>query len=543
MTELPFLNESDQHHIARLLRANPDKANAAFVTFATALGKDLSKDYRGANLQGYSLRGQDMSKVDLTGADLRFADLVGTTFPEQSRCLIEGALLDDEGNKAKQDPARAWLVRWAMSIDLRDRMKLINEIPRMLRSRSSDWTVGEVEKARSFLDIAQMKRWPEESVLEQELAIELGRQGSDSSESEGAGEAPSRRVTIWRDETNRTKEIGVTLGTSQTCIYLPGHGIAIREPTVVARTASRTINEEDVAVGEAALKLFQDSGPGGDIELVYPVRDGAIASQRSAVYLARTLIEEAIGTREFRERLHISTAFPTGATSVERKVLLDVMKEAGASKAAGIDSSMAAAIGADLPVTEATGSMIVNIASATTDAMVISMRSQIVERSLKVGTDDFVNAISSYISRHFNLTLDRSLALEIFQTYATAYFLADGEGERFLIEGVHTYDANLKEITIHQGHVREAIYEPLDQIIECIRVVLEKTPPELAADIVDGGIVLVGAGAMLPGLEEYIREETGLHALVSAEAESATSLGVGETLESEGIYDSLFATS
>jgi rod shape-determining protein MreB len=222
---------------------------------------------------------------------------------------------------------------------------------------------------------------------------------------------------------------------------------------------------------------------------------------------------------------------PSGSTSVERRAIRDAASNAGASAVYLILEPMAAAIGADMPVTEPIGSMVVDIGGGTTEVAVLSLRGLAYTTSVRVGGDKMDEAIVSYVRRHHNLLIGEATAERIKKDYGIAMMPADGVGESIQIKGRDLVNGVPKEITITQANLAEALSEPIGAIVEGVRIALENTAPELAADIVDQGIVLTGGGALIRGLDEYLREETGLPVSVAEDPLSCVALGTGRAME------------
>jgi rod shape-determining protein MreB len=233
---------------------------------------------------------------------------------------------------------------------------------------------------------------------------------------------------------------------------------------------------------------------------------------------------------------------PSGSTSVERRAIRDAASNAGASQVYLILEPMAAAIGADMPVTEPVGSMVVDIGGGTTEVAVLSLRGLAYTTSVRVGGDKMDEAIVSYVRRHHNLLIGEATAERIKKDYGCAMVPADGIGETIHIKGRDLVNGVPKEITITQANIAEALSEPIGAIVEGVRIALENTAPELAADIVDQGIMLTGGGALIKGLDEYLREETGLPVSIAEDPLSCVALGTGRAME-DPIYRGVLMTA
>jgi rod shape-determining protein MreB len=323
-------------------------------------------------------------------------------------------------------------------------------------------------------------------------------------------------------------DMAIDLGTANTVVYLRGRGIVLNEPSVVA---VETINgiKKVKAVGEDA-KLMMGKTP-GNIEAIRPLRDGVIADIDVAEQMIKSFIYKVHGQRKFMRWPEIVICVPSGSTKVERRAIRDAASNAGASRVWLIEETMAAAIGADMPVTEPIGSMVVDIGGGTTEVAVLSLRGLAYTTSVRVGGDKMDEAIVSYVRRNHNLLIGEATAERIKQEVGIAKPPVDGVGVTIHIKGRDLVNGVPKEIQINQGQIAEALSEPVATIVEGVRVALENTAPELAADIVDQGIVLTGGGALLQGLDEVLRDETGLPVTVADEPLTCVALGTGRALE------------
>jgi rod shape-determining protein MreB len=323
-------------------------------------------------------------------------------------------------------------------------------------------------------------------------------------------------------------DMAIDLGTANTVVYLRGRGIVLNEPSVVA---IETINgvKKVKAVGDDA-KLMMGKTP-GSIEAIRPMRDGVIADIDVAEQMIKHFIHKVHGPRRFPRWPEIVVCIPSGSTSVERRAIRDAASNAGASQVWLIEEPMAAAIGADMPVTEPIGSMVVDIGGGTTEVAVLSLRGLAYTTSVRVGGDKMDEAIASYVRRNHNLLIGEATAERIKKEVGTAKPPADGIGKTIQIKGRDLVNGVPKEIEINQGQIAEALSEPVGTIIEGVRIALENTAPELAADIVDQGIVITGGGALLEGLDEVLRDETGLPVTVADDPLTCVALGTGRALE------------
>ncbi|WP_336246257.1 rod shape-determining protein [Sandaracinobacteroides sayramensis] len=326
-----------------------------------------------------------------------------------------------------------------------------------------------------------------------------------------------------------SQDMAIDLGTANTLVYVRGRGIVLNEPSVVA---FETINgrRQVKAVGNDA-KLMMGKTP-GNVEAIRPMRDGVIADIEVAEDMIKYFIDKVHGKSTWLPRgPEIVICVPSGSTPVERRAIRDAAINAHASQVHLILEPMAAAIGAGMPVTEPVGSMVVDIGGGTTEVAVLSLRGLAYTTSVRVGGDKMDEAIVNYVRRNHNLLIGDATAERIKKDIGTALPPPDGIGQTIEIKGRDLVNGVPKEITINQGQVADALSEPVSQIIESVRLALENTAPELAADIVDQGIVLTGGGALLGGLDEALRQATGLPVTVAEDPLSCVALGTGRALE------------
>jgi rod shape-determining protein MreB len=284
-----------------------------------------------------------------------------------------------------------------------------------------------------------------------------------------------------------------------------------------------------LAVGEEA-KLMLGRTP-GSIAAIRPLRDGVIADFEAAEEMIKHFIRKVNNRRSFASPM-VVVCVPSGSTAVERRAIQESAESAGARKVLLIEEPMAAAIGAGLPVTEPSGSMIVDIGGGTTEVAVISLGGIVYARSVRVGGDKMDEAIISYIRRNHNLLIGESTAERIKMEIGAAAAPGEGEdGPLAEVKGRDLMNGVPREVVVSQRQIAESLSEPVAQIVEAVKVALENTPPELAADIVDKGIVLTGGGALLNRLDEVLRMATGLPVVVAEEALSCVALGTGRALE------------
>jgi rod shape-determining protein MreB and related proteins len=324
-----------------------------------------------------------------------------------------------------------------------------------------------------------------------------------------------------------SNDMAIDLGTANTLVYVRGQGIVLNEPSVVARSIQGG-TKKVIAVGNEA-KMMMGRTP-GNVEAIRPLRDGVIADFEVAQDMIKHFIRKVHNRKTFVSP-EIVICVPSGSTPVERRAIQEAAENAGASRVYLIEEPMAAAIGAGLPVTEATGSMVVDIGGGTTEVAVLSLRGIVYATSVRVGGDKMDDSLIAYIRRNHNLLIGESTAERIKKEIGTAYSPADGVGATMEIKGRDLMNGVPKEIVINQAQVAEALSEPVAAIVEGVKVALENTAPELAADIVDQGIVLTGGGALLGDLDRVLREATGLPVSVAEEPLTCVAIGSGRALE------------
>lgn len=322
---------------------------------------------------------------------------------------------------------------------------------------------------------------------------------------------------------NMSDDMGIDLGTANTLVHCKDKGIIIREPSVVA--VEKDTNEV-LAIGAEAKRMIGRTP--GNIIAIRPMKDGVIADYEITQSMLKYFIKQAMGNRTF-VRPRILVGVPSGVTEVEKRAVVDATIEAGAREAYLIEEPMAAAIGAGLPVQEATGSMVVDIGGGTSEVAIISLGGIVTSTSLRVAGDALDSAIVNYIRKEFSLAVGDRTAEEIKITIGSAYPL-DRE-EKMEIRGRDLVSGLPMTIEINSIHIREALAEPVGSIINSIKQTLEATPPELAADIMEYGITLTGGGAHLRGLDKLITAETGMPVNIANEPLNCVALGTGMVLE------------
>ncbi len=325
------------------------------------------------------------------------------------------------------------------------------------------------------------------------------------------------------------QDIGIDLGTANTVVYLKGKGIVTSEPSVAA-VNEKTNPPTVVAVGDEAKAMIGRTP--GSITAVRPLKNGVIADFEITSEMLKEFIKKAI-KRSLFSRARVLICVPSGITEVERKAVHDAARNAGAKYASLIQEPLAAAMGAGLPITEAVGSMIVDIGGGTTEVAVISYRDIVTAMSVRVAGDSFDEAIIEYVRKKHNMLIGERTAEEVKIKIGSAYPY-DGEGAMD-IRGRNLVDGLPKNIEITSEEVREALTEPLSQILETIRSTLEKTPPELLADIVDNGIMLTGGGALLREIDKLISNETKIPVHIAVDPTQCVALGMGYCLEKGNI--------
>lgn len=320
-----------------------------------------------------------------------------------------------------------------------------------------------------------------------------------------------------------SKDIGIDLGTANTLIFMKGKGIIMREPSVVAvDTRSDTVRY----VGQEAKDVIGRTP--GSIVAVRPLKDGVIADFDITASMLQIFIKKVFNN-SILARPRVVVCIPSGVTAVERRAVREATFKAGARQVSIIEEPMAAAIGAGLPVAEAQGSMVVDIGGGTSEVAVISLGGIVASRSVRVGGDEFDSSIIQYVKKKYYLLIGERTAEDIKINIGSAYPFENEEPMN--IKGRNLADGLPKNIQISPSEVREALTDPLAAIVDAIKTTLEKTPPELSADIIDNGITLTGGGALLRGLDRLIYQETGMNVYVAENPLDCVALGTGIVLE------------
>ena len=321
-----------------------------------------------------------------------------------------------------------------------------------------------------------------------------------------------------------TKDIGIDLGTANTLVYMRGKGIIIREPSVVAVDVKY---DRVRYVGQEAKDVIGRTP--GSIKAVRPLKDGVIADFDITTSMLQEFIKKALKGRAFT-KARVIICIPSGVTAVERRAVKEATQNAGAKRVSIIEEPMAAAIGAGLPVSEPTGSMIVDIGGGTSEVAVISLGGIVTSRSVRVAGDEFDASIINYIKKKYNLLIGERTAENIKIGIGSAYPYADNEPVMD-IKGRNLMNGLPENITVTSEEIRDALSEPLSNVTEAIKITLEKTPPELAADIIDQGIMLAGGGALLKGLDLLINHETGMPVKIAERPLDCVADGTAAALE------------
>ena len=323
-------------------------------------------------------------------------------------------------------------------------------------------------------------------------------------------------------------DLAIDLGTANTLVYMAGRGVVLDEPSVVAIQTLKG-KRQVLAVGVEA-KAMLGRTP-GSIDAIRPLRDGVIADFEVAEEMIKHFIRKASNRRSFVSP-QVIVCVPSGSTAVERRAIQESAESAGARRVFLIEEPMAAAIGAGLPVTEPTGSMVVDVGGGTTEVAVLSLGGIVYSRSIRMGGDKMDEAIMAYIRRQHSLLVGESTAERVKLNIGRAYPPARGQEQRSMaIRGRDVMNGVPREITITEGQIAEALYEPVGAIVLAVVTALENTAPELAADIVDKGIMLTGGGALLNGLDDVLRHSTGLPISIAEDPLTCVALGTGRCLE------------
>ena len=319
-------------------------------------------------------------------------------------------------------------------------------------------------------------------------------------------------------------DIGIDLGTASVLVYVKGKGVVLKEPSVVAFDRDTNVIK---AIGEEA-RLMLGRTP-GNIVAVRPLRQGVISDYTVTEKMLSYFISRTVGKSLFGRKPRISVCVPSGATEVEKKAVEDATYQAGAREVSIIEEPVAAAIGAGIDIAKPCGNMIVDIGGGTADIAVISLGGVVVSNSIKVAGDDFDEAIVRFMRKKHNLLIGERTAEEIKINVGTVY--KRPENLTMDVRGRNLVTGLPKTVTVTSEETEEALREPAYQIVDAVHNVLERTPPELAADISDRGIVLTGGGSLIQGLEELIEEKTGINTMTAEDPLTAVAIGTGKYIE------------
>lgn len=322
-----------------------------------------------------------------------------------------------------------------------------------------------------------------------------------------------------------TRDLGIDLGTANTLVYVKGKGVVLREPSVVAL---QTDTKQIVAVGSDAKQMIGRTP--GNVVALRPMKDGVIADYETTATMMKYYIQQAQKSNGFFSRKpYVMVCVPSGITAVERRAVIDATRQAGARDAYPIEEPFAAAIGANLPVWEPTGSMVVDIGGGTTEVAVISLGGIVTSESVRVGGDAMDQSIISYIRKSYNLTIGERTAEAVKMEIGTA--LAEGSEEKMDIRGRDLLTGLPKTIEISSKEISESLREAVSSIIDGVRKTLEQTPPELSADVMERGIVLTGGGALLTNLDKVISQETNMPVFIAEDPLDCVAIGTGKALD------------
>jgi rod shape-determining protein MreB len=342
---------------------------------------------------------------------------------------------------------------------------------------------------------------------------------------------------IWGVFSN---DLAIDLGTANTLVYLKGKGVVVSEPSVVAVQKDSMGQRKVLAVGMEAKKMLGRTP--GSIVAIRPMKDGVIADFDITEEMLRYFIQK-VHNRKTLVRPRIVICVPSGITQVEKRAVKESAESAGAREVYLIEEPMAAAIGAGLPITEASGNMIVDIGGGTTEVAVISLAGIVYAKSVRVGGDKLDEALVQYLKRKYNLLIGERTAEQIKIEIGSAYPDAEEEVRKMEVKGRDLVSGIPKTLEINSIEIQEALAETVNAIVEAVRIALERTPPELAADIVDKGIVLAGGGANLRNLDALLRDQTGLPVVIAEDPLSCVVLGSGKVLDELDLLKRVTVTS
>ena len=328
---------------------------------------------------------------------------------------------------------------------------------------------------------------------------------------------------------NLSRDMGIDLGTANTLIYVSGKGIVLEEPSVIAIDRKTEIPQ---AFGKEA-KLLLGRSP-EHIQALRPLKDGVIADFDATEAMIHEFVKRAFeGNPLVHPRMVIG--IPSGVTKLERRAVIEAASNAGAREVDLIEEPLAAAIGAGLPITEPTGNMIVDIGGGTTEVAVISSQGKVISESIRIAGDELSEVIANHIKREHKLAIGENTAEAIKFKLGSAYPVDEANNRTIEVRGLHLLSGLPRTIEVSESEIRQCLQEPVKSIIETIKLTLEQTPPDLAADIIDRGIMLAGGGALLRGLDVLISHETGIVTHIAAEPLKCVVLGTGRVLEDKAL--------
>jgi rod shape-determining protein MreB and related proteins len=334
-----------------------------------------------------------------------------------------------------------------------------------------------------------------------------------------------------------SRDIGIDLGTANTLVYVVGKGIVVQEPSVVAIDQNTKL---PLAVGEEAKRMMGRTP--GAVTTIRPLRDGVIADFEATEMMLKHFIRKVNGGRNLVAP-RVVVGIPSGVTGVERRAVMDAATQAGAREVYLIDEPVAAAIGAGMPVSEPTGSMIVDIGGGTTEVAVLSLSGAVSCESVRVAGDELTESISQYMKKVHNLVIGERTAEDIKIRIGSAYPTSENDGASMEVRGLHLLSGLPRTVMIKGPEIRESMNEPLSVIVDAVKRSLEQIPPELAGDIVDRGIVLAGGGALLSGLDKLISHETGIILHIAEDPLTCVVMGTGRILENFDKLSRVFSNS
>jgi rod shape-determining protein MreB and related proteins len=334
-----------------------------------------------------------------------------------------------------------------------------------------------------------------------------------------------------------TRDLGIDLGTANTLVFVKGKGIVVREPSVVAL---QTDTKQIVAVGKDAKNMIGRTP--GNVVATRPMKDGVIADFETTATMMKHYIHQAQKSNGFFSRKpYVMVCVPSGITAVEKRAVIDATRQAGARDAFLIEEPFAAAIGANLPVMEPTGSMVVDIGGGTTEVAIISLGGIVTSQSIRTAGDDMDDAIMQYIKKNYNLAIGERTAEQLKLEIGSA--IKTDNGEKMDIRGRDLISGLPKTITIFGEEIASALSDTVTAIVESVKNTLEKTPPELAADIIDRGIVLTGGGALLRNIDKVISQETNMPVIVAEDPLDCVAIGTGKALDNIDIFKKNYSSN